>query len=755
MIYDQIYMGNNVFHMKKISEYEFVVVFPFDDTKKEFYFSIFQYKNDFISFKEEYKNIPLSFQYEIQGLKFLKINSEFAISFYYFNDEEEEEIQEVYFSYLTTKKCNNFEILTYTNTEKEINFRNYISLDIISPEPDIQKMKIINNDSSILFFNEGEPISSDKFYGFENWNYSSGIKPGIFEVFYTVFSSNYYMNTTCKITFNISENESDENKILEKEIKYKIEELKKNFKENSINNAIYEFNLYKIIFYNTSQTSLDKIFVNENLSYINLLNCEIILKNIYNISKNEVLNIIQVELKRKDTISTQVEYEIYSENFKSLDLSFCKNELIQVNIPYNLQNIKIDNNKNVNIFNDEEINLEEKYELGLKYDYDILNPNSSFYNHLCTPFDSEYSTDLIIEDRKKYYYISQLFCENNCIYSSYNISNKKINCNCLTKSKPIYNILYRNFSYNVLDESFKQKVQNVNFKVIKCLGKGFKNIDKNIFKWIIIIIFLFFLIFSFLSYILENRKNKIKIVKIEIGCELPLQDSSYSDCELAIMPYNLAIQYDKRNYWDMYFGTVKYNHLIWFTFITREYKNNIFLKMNMFLFFILLLFLVNLFLFSDKPFSNFYLKKGKYDFGKVIPISLLTTLICLLINMILRLILSDKKNRTKVFEQINNTSSINETNVEMNISVDKSNKKILIFSIIYLIIIIFLFFYLISFGGIFINSQKYLLIRVLYSLIISFIIPFILCLFYGFLRLLGLTRKIKLIYDLSLIIQNF
>ncbi len=74
-------------------------------------------------------------------------------------------------------------------------------------------------------------------------------------------------------------------------------------------------------------------------------------KNIYNIPKNEILNIIQVELKRKDTISTQVEYEIYSENFKSLDLSFCKNELIQVNIPYNLQNIKIDNNKNVNIFN--------------------------------------------------------------------------------------------------------------------------------------------------------------------------------------------------------------------------------------------------------------------------------------------------------------------------------------------------------------------------------------------------------------------
>ena len=47
----------------------------------------------------------------------------------------------------------------------------------------------------------------------------------------------------------------------------------------------------------------------------------------------------------------------------------------------------------------------EKYKLGLEYGYDILNPHSSFYNDICTIFDSEYSTDLIIEDRKKYYFL--------------------------------------------------------------------------------------------------------------------------------------------------------------------------------------------------------------------------------------------------------------------------------------------------------------------------------------------------------------
>ena len=265
---------------------------------------------------------------------------------------------------------------------------------------------------------------------------------------------------------------------------------------------------------------------------------------------------------------------------------------------------------------------------------------------------------------------------------------------------------------------------------------------------------LLFCIFSFLAYLLENKKDKIKIVKIEIGCELSFQDNTYSNSELANMPFNLAIEYDKRNYLEIYFGTIKYNHLIWFTFIIREYGNNIFLKLLMLIFFILLLFLMNLFLFSDNDFTNFYWRKGKYDFGNDIPMALASTLICLFINMFIRIILHDKKNQDKVVKQLNNTMSINETNVEMNIQAEKSNRKIIVFSIIGILVIIINFIYFISFGGIFINSQTYLLFRILYSLIVSFVIPFIFCIIYALLRYLGLTKKLKLIYEISLILQN-
>ena len=176
----------------------------------------------------------------------------------------------------------------------------------------------------------------------------------------------------------------------------------------------------------------------------------------------------------------------------------------------------------------------------------------------------------------------------------------------------------------------------------------------------------------------------------------------------------------------------------------------------MFLFYIALLFLFNMFLFLDKDFSFFYLNEGKYDLGNEIPMPIVIVIICLLINMGIRIILSDNKNKQKIFEKINETkiNSINDTNVSMEITLEKYYKKIIIFSFISILFMILNFFYLVSFGSIFINNQIYVLIRVLYSLIITFIIPFVLCLIYGLIRYLSLRFQIELLYKINLIILN-
>ena len=744
IIDDEIYMGNNIFHLRKIDDEEFVVVFPIDETKKEFYFSIFQFRSDTISVKEDYKNIPLSFKYEIQGLKFLKINSDFAISFYYLNTEEIEEVKEVYFAYISNRNCTDFEISTYENGKKlvpnvdePIDFSKYISLDIVSPDPETEFMKLDNsNISSISIFYDNNPFDRNKLYDSQKWSFNSGKKVGVFQIPYTIYNSNGYKSSTCKITFKISDGEDS---LKENEIKTKIEEMKKSFKTNAENNTIYETEKYKIFIYNTSKISQENISKNKDLSNIDLLDCENTLKYKYNITTNEVLIIIQVDLKRNDTNSIQVEYQIYSEKYNYLDLKYCENSKIKVNIPYDLKETKIRK-----LF--EEISLEEKYKLGMKYNYDILNPDSPFYNDICTPFDSEFDTDLIIEDRKKYYYLPQLFCEDSCSYLSYDTSTGKVGCMCNAKIEQIY-ITSRNFSYNIEGQSFKKKITNVNFKVFQCVGKGFNNFFKNIGVYLILIIFIAFCYFIFCS--IKYEKDTI-MTQFDIG-----NNTSFSDILLAVMPYNLAIEYDKRNIFKIYFGTVKYNHLIWFSFLNKEYGYNPFLKKMIFLFYIILLFLFNLFLYTDKYFTNLYLDEGKYHFGKEVGMSIVAALICLLINMGIRILLNNKKNENLIFERINNTKSINDTSISFEINFYKNYKKIIPFSIIGIFLTFIIFLYVVSFGGIFVNNQIYIIIRVIFSLIITFIAPFLLCMIYTLIKYLGLLKKKELLFKIGLIAQNF
>ena len=235
-----------------------------------------------------------------------------------------------------------------------------------------------------------------------------------------------------------------------------------------------------------------------------------------------------------------------------------------------------------------------------------------------------------------------------------------------------------------------------------------------------------------------------------------IENSSFSEIKLAVIPYEISLQNDKRNYFQMYIGTLKYNNIISFIFFSG-YEKNKSLKIMMLLFFIILLFLFNLFLFIDKDFTRIYLKEGKYDFGNEYPKALAVTFICLLINMLIRILMKEKKKNLKVFKVIDNKTNNNENdaNVVLNISENKFNVRIIIFGFIGIILMVFVFLYLVSFGGIFVNNQKYLIVRIVLSLVTSFILPFIMCLLYSAFRYFGLKNQKEILYNLSLLAQNF
>ena len=121
---------------------------------------------------------------------------------------------------------------------------------------------------------------------------------------------------------------------------------------------------------------------------------------------------------------------------------------------------------------------------------------------------------------------------------------------------------------------------------------------------------------------------------------------------------------------------------------------------------------------------------------------------------------NENKKKLKSVRQIRNSSNnLNKCEDEEVLSISEikssKNKKILIFAFIGIIIIIIVFFYVVSFGSVFVNNQKFLLLRVLYSLIISLILPFLFSLIYSLLRILGLKYQKEVLYKISLILQNY
>ena len=99
-----------------------------------------------------------------------------------------------------------------------------------------------------------------------------------------------------------------------------------------------------VIFQMTTTQTQDYYLKNNifnNISSIDLGECEKVLRKEYKI--NEPLIIIKVDIKRDDTVSTQVEYEVYNPNNRQkLNLSYCAITKIDIYPQINLDKETID-----------------------------------------------------------------------------------------------------------------------------------------------------------------------------------------------------------------------------------------------------------------------------------------------------------------------------------------------------------------------------------------------------------------------------
>jgi len=199
--------------------------------------------------------------------------------------------------------------------------------------------------------------------------------------------------------------------------------------------------------------------------------------------------------KINENLPNIVEYEVYDPITKNkLDLSICKNDKINIDIPITLDGHSVD------LF----LNFSS---LG----YDIFNKNDPFYNDICTIFSSDDDTDVLLIDRRvEYYNDSILFCESGCDYSGYNPKTKLVKCKCEVKNKINININVIGFEKNDFSSFFDFKTY-MNIEVLKCYKLLFcKNgFVKNYGNYILLFMIFIYLIIRILFYI-HYKKNIIR-----------------------------------------------------------------------------------------------------------------------------------------------------------------------------------------------------------------------------------------------------
>jgi len=198
----------------------------------------------------------------------------------------------------------------------------------------------------------------------------------------------------------------------------KINELKENIMNGDMNDILNNIteNKEDLIQEDEDKTTFQitttenqKLNKNNNRSTINFGTCENKLKKVYQINETLPLIIFKIDYYPSDLLIPIIAYEVYHPINKSkLDLSYCEDILVELNIPVSI---------------DEEIL--SKY-----------NPDSDYYTDNCFSYTIENGTDIILSDRQQEFKNNNLsLCENKCNYIGYNQTNKQSTFNCTVKNK--------------------------------------------------------------------------------------------------------------------------------------------------------------------------------------------------------------------------------------------------------------------------------------------------------------------------------
>ena len=511
----------------------------------------------------------------------------------------------------------------------------------------------------------------------------------------------------------------------------------------------------------------------QNLSVINFGECETIIKEQYNILRNESLIIFKIEQKVENLLIPKIEYEIFNPlTNERLELNECKNLNLKIEI------------KIPAIINEDKL-----------YIYDL---NSSFYNDICNITSLENNIDLTLYNRKECYKKNYLWlCPYNCIYKGYISDKKKAICQCKVQN----GIKFFPINYiELLEKDFRNYKRISNLDIMKCYNILFslKGLIKNSGNYILMLIIILYIISAIIFYkkeynllcnkineildfknsqnetnvsknlkILEKSKNisldsfiskknynknnisenytyksnlkiqNLNLSDIQIISKNDNNNIKFTDYEINIIGYEEALQFDKRTFMQYYISLLKTNHLFIFSFIPYKDYNPYIIKLCLFFFSFALYLTINALFFNDSKMYQIFKENGKFNVASNIPQIIYCLIICSIFNNIMK----------KIFLSQNDILGIKQ---EKNIYNIKGKVitvikcliiKYILFFVLGIIILSTFWYYLSCFCLLYKNTQIYLYKITLY--------PFIICFLAAIFRISSIKQPGKCLYNIS------
>jgi len=239
-----------------------------------------------------------------------------------------------------------------------------------------------------------------------------------------------------------------------------------------------------------------------NLSMIDLGECGIKLKKKYNINDDTPLIIFKLEKAGEVASKRNIQYEVYNPNTKKkMDLSICDDEKVNIYIPVTLSD-----------------GTQELRSDLLNYGYDLFNSNDIFYQDICTPYTSVNGTDVLLSDRRDYFFNdSETSCQEGCEYSGYSSENKHLKCECSVNNEEIKTEkVDEKFDQKIIFNSFYDVIKYSNYKVLKCYKLVFnlEIFNYNYGSYVFFVYFIFYAFFNIFFFIKGFYYVKVYAAKI-------------------------------------------------------------------------------------------------------------------------------------------------------------------------------------------------------------------------------------------------